>query len=141
MLIVTWTLVTTLLFFSVRKRCPRVIALAGLSSVLVSYVRSDGNFLEHPELQKGLLWGLARLADVRPEKVLDAGPFLLPFLESQDPEHRGLAALTAGFLQEKSLFKNLENLVHDPADITLYWDLNFIEKSVGVLAKNALTRY
>ena len=30
--------------------------------LLISYVRPEGNFLEHPQLQKGLLWGLARLA-------------------------------------------------------------------------------
>ena len=116
--------------------------LAGeYNRILVSYIRTDGNFLEHPELQKGLLWGLARLAGVRPDRVRDAGPFLLPFLESGDPEHRGLAALVGGFIQERSVSTVLENLLNDPANITLYWNLGFNRISVGQLAKTAMQRY
>ena len=109
--------------------------------ILVSYIRPDGNFLEHPELQKGLLWGLARLAAVRPDQVRGAGPFLIPFLESADAEHRGLAALTAGFLQETSAHSVLENLLTDSAEITLYWNMGFTRTAVDQLAKNALKRY
>ena len=109
--------------------------------ILVSYIRPDGNFLEHPELQKGLLWGLARLAAVFPERVRDAGPFLMPFLESQDPEHRGLAALAGGLLQEETAFEALQNLLPDRAEISLYWDLCFRQISVGELAENSLKKY
>jgi hypothetical protein len=45
--------------------------------ILVSYIRPDGNFLEHPELQKGLLWGLARLAAVQPELARKRRPLSL----------------------------------------------------------------
>ncbi|MEN8244382.1 MAG: DVU0298 family protein [Thermodesulfobacteriota bacterium] len=106
--------------------------------ILISYIRPDGNFLEHPELQKGLLWGLARLATVQPELVEDAGPFLIPFLESKDAEHRGLAALAAGSIQEKSALNALENLLTDCVEITLYWDQDLKRMSVEKLAKNAL---
>ena len=117
-------------------------ALAGeYHRILVSYIRPDGNFLEHPELQKGLLWGLARLAVVFPERVRDAGPFLMPFLESQDPEHRGLAALAAGLIQEKSVYHALENMMTDPSEITLYWNLGLSRVSVGELAGNSLKKY
>lgn len=109
--------------------------------ILVSYIRPDGNFLEHPELQKGLLWGLARLAAVHPERVQDAGPFLLPFLASEDPEHRGLAAFAAESIPDQTLFKALENLLIDHTDVTLYWNMGFRQISVGELAKNALKRY
>ena len=41
--------------------------LAGeYAHILVSYICPDGNFLEHPVLQRGLLWGLGRLAHERP---------------------------------------------------------------------------
>jgi hypothetical protein len=109
--------------------------------ILVSYIRPDGNFLEHPELQKGLLWGLARLAQTYPERVWEAGPFLLPFLESKDPEHRGLAALAAESIPDKSLLKALENLLTDPTEISLYGDRVFRQIRVGELAKNARKRY
>ena len=109
--------------------------------ILISYIRPDGNFLEHPELQKGLLWGLARLATVHPELAGDAGPFLVPFLESKDAEHRGLAALAAGAMQADSARKALENITSDRKKIVLYWNLNFNKMSVGELVENALKSF
>lgn len=109
--------------------------------ILESYIRPDGNFLEHPELQKGLLWGLARLASVRPELAIDAGPYLLPFLTSEDAEHRGLAVLAAGLIQEPSALHALELLSADQAEITLYWKMKFRRIPVEKLAEKALRRY
>ena len=106
--------------------------------ILVSYIRTDGNFLEHPELQKGLLWGLSRLASVRPELAKDAGPFLLPFFESGHAEHRGLAALTAGLIQEPSALPALQSLSGDKAEIKLYWKMEFRQMPVEKLVGNAL---
>lgn len=60
-------------------------------SILISYIREDGNYIEHEILQRGVLWGLARLADVRPDLVRDAAPFLHPYMESDDPILRELA--------------------------------------------------
>ena len=106
--------------------------------ILVSYIRPDGNFLEHPELQKGLLWGLARLAAVRPERARDAGPFLLPFLESDDPEHRGPASLAAGLLKEELARKALARLRRDSREIDLYRNHRLERISVSDLAVKAL---
>jgi len=39
--------------------------------ILISYARKDGNYLELEMLQRGLLWGVARLSQVRPYLVLD----------------------------------------------------------------------
>ena len=108
--------------------------------MLVSYINPDGNYLEHEVLQKGLLWGLARLADARPQLAGDAGPFLLPHLESPDAEHRGLAALIAGALKQTRSHKALEYLTADRAEFTLYWDLTFRRVTVADLAQNALNR-
>lgn len=120
--------------------CHNLLA-AEYHRILISYIRPDGNFLEHPELQKGLLWGLARLAAAQPEMVRDAGPFLVPFLESKDAEHRGLAALAAGVVQAHSARKNLENITSDHKEIVLYWNQNFTNMSVGKLAENALKSF
>lgn len=109
--------------------------------ILVSYINPDGNYLEHAALQKGLLWGLARLAHARPELAVDAGPFLLPHLKSADAEQRGLAALTAGAIQERSALSILKDMTVDRAEFMLYWDLVFSRMPVGVLAEKALLRY
>ncbi len=60
--------------------------------ILISYIREDGNYIEHEILQRGVLWGLSRLAHVRPDLVKDAAPFLHPYMESDDPILRELAA-------------------------------------------------
>jgi HEAT-like repeat len=62
--------------------------------ILVSYLDPEGNYLEHPVLQRGLLWGIGRLARARPKLAAPAHPFLSPYLTSSDPHLRGLAAWT-----------------------------------------------
>lgn len=62
------------------------------ANILVSYLNPDGNYLEHETLQCGVLWGVGRLAGVRPLAAVAAAPFLAPFFESALPLHRGLAA-------------------------------------------------
>jgi len=59
--------------------------------VLLSYAREDGNYLELPVLQRGLLWGIKRLSEVRPDLVRDAEPYLSPYMQSNDAEVRNLA--------------------------------------------------
>lgn len=118
--------------------CHKLIA-GEYHRILVSYIRPDGNFLEHPELQKGLLWGLARLASVRPELAIDAGPYLSPFFKSKDAEHRGLAALVAGALQAKSARKALEKICRDSNEFVIYRHYSLKRVSVGDIAQKALS--
>ncbi|HEJ83533.1 MAG TPA: HEAT repeat domain-containing protein, partial [Desulfobacteraceae bacterium] len=67
--------------------------------ILLSYARKDGNYLELEMLQRGLLWGIARLAQARPRLVQGAVLHLIPYLESQDPAVRGMAAHIMGLLE------------------------------------------
>jgi len=106
--------------------------------MLVSYIREDGNFLEHEMLQQGLLWGLGRLAQVRPDLVRDAAPFLAPFLQSHDPVHRGLAARLAESIFSTELKPLLEMLLHDPAMISIFENGFFKQYVIGNLAEKAL---
>lgn len=66
--------------------------------ILISYIREDGNYLEHEMLQRGVLWGLARLVSVRPALMKDAAPFLPPYMESADSDIRDLAVKIAAVL-------------------------------------------
>ena len=49
--------------------------------ILVSYAREDGNFLEYEPLQRGVTWGLGRLAQVRHDLVGDVRERVLPRLK------------------------------------------------------------
>ncbi len=72
------------------------------ASILLSYAREedDSNYLEHEPLQRGVLWGLGRLAELRPELLLqhDALRVLPPYLLSEDAVLRALAARVMALL-------------------------------------------
>jgi methylated-DNA-[protein]-cysteine S-methyltransferase len=55
--------------------------------------------LEDESLREGTLWGLAQLACVAPEAVDPLAEVILPFLESTDPQLRGLASLIQAIVQ------------------------------------------
>lgn len=63
--------------------------------LLISFINPEGNYLEHPGLQRGVLWGIGRLAHGRPRYVRSAAPLLAPYLTCTDPHLRGLAAWVA----------------------------------------------
>ncbi|NTV14394.1 MAG: HEAT repeat domain-containing protein [Desulfobulbaceae bacterium] len=108
--------------------------------VLVAQMREDGNFLELEMLQRGLLWGIGRLAGVRPELLLqrEAPRYLLPYLASDDAEVRGRAAWSLGQLKADIGQEALEKLVADPGKTTIYAEGRLTALSVGVLATQAL---
>jgi hypothetical protein len=110
------------------------------AKLLRSYIMPHGNFLEHEALQRGVLWGLARLARNRPGHVAAAGPFLCPFLKSKDPVHRGLSALIMGAVLYRASIKDLEGMIDDPADVEVYENLKFKTVTVGRLAADALSK-
>ena len=110
------------------------------SKLLRSYVMPHGNFIEHEILQRGVLWGLARLAAVRPEHVDEAGPFLLPFFKSKDPIHRGLAIFSTGAIGSKTAVPYLKEMLEDYTTIRIYEDLSFKTVTVGSLAAGALKK-
>ena len=106
--------------------------------ILKSYIRTDGNFLEHEPLQRGVLWGLGRLAQERPELVKTIIPHVQPFLSSGDAVLRGLAVWTLGFLGGDQVGGVLGELESDDTEVTLF--LNGTERTyrISELARKAL---
>ncbi len=106
--------------------------------ILKSYIREDGNFLEHEPLQRGVLWGLGRLAQERPELLKNVTVHVRPFLSSADAVLRGLAAWTMGLLGGSQGDPALTSLESDETEVTLY--LNGTERSyrISELVKKAL---
>jgi hypothetical protein len=90
------------------------------ASILLSYINPDGNYLEHEDLQPGVLWGVGRLAHARPGHARDALPFLQPYLDSDRPVLRGMAAWIAGALPSDRTLSFLNPLKNDTASFKLY---------------------
>ena len=106
--------------------------------ILESYIREDGNFLEHPPLQQGVLWGLGRLAQERPELLKNVTLYLQPFLFSDDAILRGLAAWTMGLLGGSQGNGALTDLEGDTTEVTLYLNGNERKYRICELARKAL---
>ncbi len=117
--------------------------------MLMSYMRQDGplehqdgNFLELPGLQCGVLWGIGRLAERRAETLIEksAVPDLLAYLVSQDPTVLGLAARALGLLGGSDFFNELQPLLDDKRSVRLYLDGDISVKTVSALAADALKK-
>ena len=108
--------------------------------MLVAYMREDGFYLELPQLQQGLMWGLARLTIAKPDllKAKNVVAYLLPYLDSHDSTVRGLAAWTLGLLHAGEAVLYLERLANDPAQVTIFLNRTFVPDTVGSLAHKAL---
>ncbi len=124
--------------------------------MLLSYLRpdgplehQDGNFLELPSLQCGLLWGIGRLAERRTAMLLSRGVVadLLPYLQSEDGGVRGLAVWSLEVLLSACLPDHLRAVVDqdillplatDTGQIRLYQQGQVQVFSVADLVKNAL---
>jgi hypothetical protein len=88
--------------------------------ILLSYVQKEGNPLENPLLERGVLWGIGRLAQVRAELVEGCGRHLMPYLQSGDPIHRGYALWALGFLKEEIPVQILARLKEDRTEVQIY---------------------
>ena len=108
--------------------------------ILISYARKDGNYLELEMLQRGLLWGLARLSQVRPYLVQDEISHFMQYLQSMDTAVRGLAAWLIGLLEADDARTALEALTDDDAELSVYQSRKLINRCVKELAEEALKR-
>jgi hypothetical protein len=108
--------------------------------ILFSYIQPDRNYLEHEGLQRGVLWGVGRLAHNRPECIQTAAGFLVPYMRSEDPNLRGLAVWAVNPILNAEAIHRLQQLVHDPAGLMLYRGGELAQYSVGQLAREALAQ-
>jgi hypothetical protein len=97
-------------------------------------------FLEKPFSRGAMLWGLGRLAEVRPEALAEVLPCIRLCLKDQDPEVRGLGAWTLGMLRDQEAREDLEALLKDEAPLTLYEQGELNRTTVAHLAREALAR-
>jgi hypothetical protein len=108
--------------------------------ILLSYTRLNGNYLEHELLQRGLLWGIGRLARTRPGFLENASPHLTPYLRSKDPTVRALAAKIMGLLGIEGARPDLERLTGDLSEVSFWDDGRRFKGRVKEVAEGALAK-
>jgi len=112
--------------------------------ILASYIfcdeACDGNYLDHPELRRDVFWGLARLAEARPELVAHSERFLIVALDETDPYNRAYAARALGNLRAEAAREPLAALLEDGREIRTYADGEPTDTTVADVAREALGR-
>lgn len=115
--------------------------------MLISYLcpdgpleHQDGNFLELPALQRGLLWGIGRVAEKRSKLLVekDVVPNLLPYLASDDGAVRAFAARALGLLGATESKNALSKLLSDSCEVHFYHNDKITVRNVGEFARQAL---
>jgi len=114
--------------------------------MLVSYMREDGqeafqegNYIELPQLQQGVLWGIGRLCPRYGQELRALGAVhdLRHYLFSADGTVRGLAVWCLGLLGEQSLIREFPQLADDPWPVRLYHNGEFADLTVATLVRQA----
>ena len=111
------------------------------TKILVSFMREDGFYLELPPLQRGLMWGVGQVAQVRPDllRAWQADRYLLPYLDSEDAIVRALAARALGQLLAVEATAKIRQCCPDSTEFSLYAEQRLTTVTVGQLAQEALT--
>ncbi len=94
------------------------------SRILISYINKDGNYLENEVLQQGVIWGIGRIAGVKPHLMRDSFVFLIPSLDSCDAMLRGLSVWAIGAIDPVRAQSVLLHLKNDDSVIKIYSDGN-----------------
>lgn len=115
--------------------------------MLISYMRKDGrqifqdgNYLELPMLQRGLLWGIGRLSECHPDEMAEREIVsdVSAYLSSPDLHVAGLAIWTLGLLREKSTAEEVAAFTGREDLLLLYRGGRIEEVAIGHLAEQAL---
>lgn len=115
--------------------------------MLLSYMQpdgalehQDGNYLELPALQRGLLWGIARVAEKRADLLLEKNvvPDLLRYMTSEDAVVRAFAARALGLLGAVTAEEVLQAQLLDSHEVRFYHSGKFTVLTVGEFAKISL---
>ncbi|MDA3971077.1 MAG: HEAT repeat domain-containing protein [Desulfobulbaceae bacterium] len=109
--------------------------------MLVAYMREE-SYLELPPLQRGLMWGIGRLAGVYPQKILDflGDGHMQMYLESTDLEVVALASRNFGILKTPEAAHWIRKFCDEEKEVRIFEDGVFVDTTVGKLAQQAVAR-
>lgn len=117
--------------------------------MLISYMRpdggeafQDGNFLELPMLQRGLLWGIGLLLQNHNEEmaVWDIGSDLMAYLDSDDPYVQGLAIRAISFLPALPPLLDIEPFLQSNKLLNIYTGEGMVDVQLRDLAGNLIKK-
>jgi len=115
----------------------RSIRLGGeYNRILISYINIDGNYLENEVLRQGVIWGIGRIAGVKPLLVKDSLDFIIPCLGSKNPMLRGLSAWAIGEIDPVRALSLLSTLERDESTVKIYMEGTIFRFTIKEIVKN-----
>ena len=117
--------------------------------MLISYMREDGenlfedgNYLELPMLQRGLLWGIGRLCQDHRQEMIEQQIVddVLAYLNSSDPYVIGLAIWCLGLVGDKTGLEQNRHLQGYNEILHLFVNKEFHDLSVAELFETAFRK-
>ena len=115
--------------------------------MLISYLRhdgpqlfEDGNFLELPMLQRGLLWGIGRLCATRRDLLLERGVAadIPQYLTSEDMVVRGLAVWCLTELGTGAALEEIKDMARADVQVPIFRDGNIHTSSLAQLIEGCV---
>lgn len=100
----------------------------------------DGNYLELPLLQRGLLWGIGRLCQKHRAEMLERPiiPYLTAYLASPDSHVTGLAIWCLGMLGGDGAAMIISKFLKHPGEVQIFSDNTLKTVTVAQLAAESL---
>jgi HEAT repeat protein len=95
-------------------------------------------FLEEDFSRAPMLWGIGRLAEVRPEQLNEVLPVIVTFLTSTDPQVRALTAWALGKAGFGGVAGDLQALSGDERPVAIYDRGELRHLTVAQVAREAL---
>lgn len=108
--------------------------------LLTAYLGEEKGLLDHPQLQKGVVWAIGRNRALDPgskDKVLS---FFKAALRAKDPSLKGTAVWALGELGVEEALDDLKSLQREEEMITLFDGEYFRELPLGGLAQEAVAK-
>lgn len=115
--------------------------------MLISYMREDGedlfqdgNYLELPMLQRGLLWGIGRLCQDHPSEMIEHRIVadVSAYLESSDLHVIGLSIWCLGLLGVESGLEKIRRFQYCNEELRLFLNNTIQNISIAELVRGAL---
>jgi hypothetical protein len=98
---------------------------AEFDSILFSYLDPRANFIDNPDLQQGILWGIGTYAAAAPDRLTGGrAASIVPFLKDPDPVKRAYAVRALTNAGGPAPDRLPEKLSSDRSEIDIYtgWD-------------------
>jgi HEAT repeat protein len=117
--------------------------------MLFSYIREDGeelfqdgNYLELPQLQRGVLWGIGRIAQLHGTEMLGrpVADDIAAFLSSADQQLVGLAIWCLGLLGTATEAPRIAGFLDHSEEIQLFLNFKLQTVTLADLASESLRR-